>query len=60
MPYYIRKDDPECKSGWAVVGDTGTLHGCHKLKADAIKQAVAISISTNEPFAGDWANRKKN
>ena len=58
MPYYIRKDDPECKSGWAVVSDKGNVHGCHKLKADAIRQAVAISISTNEPFAGDWANKK--
>lgn len=60
MPYYIRKDDPECKSGWAVIGAEGKLHGCHKLKTDAIKQAVAISIATNEPYKGDWAHKDKN
>jgi len=59
MPYYIRKDAPDCKGKWAVVTENGTLLGCHKLKARAIKQAVAVSISSNEPYVGDWANRKK-
>ena len=59
MPYYIRKDAPECKNKWAVVSEKGTLLGCHELKSRAIKQAVAVSISTNEPYEGDWANRKK-
>lgn len=55
MPYYIEKDNEACKSGWAVTGDTGVVHGCHTTKASAIKQAVAISISTDEPFAGERA-----
>ncbi len=53
MPYYIAKDHKDCKSGWAVVGATDVMHGCHTTKASAIKQAVAISISTKEPFAGE-------
>lgn len=55
MPYYIEKDNEACKSGWAVTGPTGTVHGCHSTKTSAIKQAVAISISTDEPFAGERA-----
>lgn len=55
MPYYIEKDNEACKSGWAVTGPTGTVHGCHTTKASAIKQAVAISLSTDEPFAGERA-----
>ena len=54
MPYYITKDNAECK-GWAVTGAEGKVHGCHTTKASAIKQAVAISISTDEPFAGERA-----
>ena len=55
MPYFIEKDNEACKSGWAVTGPEGTVHGCHTIKASAIKQAVAISISTDEPFAGERA-----
>lgn len=55
MPYFIEKNNEKCKSGWAVTGDTGVVHGCHTTKASAIKQAVAISISTDEPFAGERA-----
>ena len=54
MPYYIEKNNPDC-SGWAVTGPEGTIHGCHTTKASAIKQAVAISLSTDEPFAGERA-----
>lgn len=54
MPYYIEKNNPDC-NGWAVTGPEGTIHGCHTTKASAIKQAVAISISTDEPFAGERA-----
>ena len=53
MPYYIAKDHEGCKSGWAVVGDTDVVHGCHSTKASAIKQAVAISLATDEPFKGE-------
>jgi HK97 family phage prohead protease len=55
MPYYIEKDNAECKSGWAVTGAEGKVHGCHTTKASAIKQAIAISLSTDEPFAGERA-----
>lgn len=55
MPYYIEKDNAECKSGWAVTGADGTVHGCHTTKASAIKQAVAISIQTEEEFVGERA-----
>ena len=59
MPYYIRKDAPECENKWAVVTENETLIGCHRLKQDAIRQAVAVSIESNEPYEGDWANRDK-
>ena len=52
MPYYIAKNHKDCKSGWAVVGATDVMHGCHTTKASAIKQAVAISLATKEPFKG--------
>lgn len=55
MPYFIEKNNKDCKSGWAVTGDTGVVHGCHTTKASAIKQAVAISLSTDEPFSGERA-----
>jgi HK97 family phage prohead protease len=31
------------------------VFGCHKTKDDAIKQAVAISLATDEPFIGERA-----
>lgn len=52
MPYSITKDNPDC-SGWAVVDPAGKVFGCHITKADAIKQAVAISLATDEPFVGE-------
>ena len=55
MPYYIAKDTQDCKSGWAVVDADGVAFGCHKTKQDAIDQAVAISLSTDEPFEGERA-----
>jgi hypothetical protein len=59
MTFYIRKDAPDCKDKWAVTTENETLIGCHRLKQDAIRQAVAASLSSNEPYDGDWANRKK-
>lgn len=55
MPFYIEKDNEECKSGWAVTGETGFVHGCHTTKESAIQQAIAISISADEPFVGERA-----
>jgi hypothetical protein len=43
MPYYITKNHPDCKSGWATVSGDYALKGCHKTKAEAIAQMVAIS-----------------
>ena len=54
MPYSITKDNPDC-TGWAVVDPANKVFGCHKTKADAIKQAVAISLATDEPFVGERA-----
>lgn len=55
MPYYIAQDTPDCKIGWAVVDADGVAFGCHKTKQDAIDQAVAISLSTDETFEGERA-----
>lgn len=55
MPYYIAKDREGCKSGWAVVDEAGEVFGCHTDKDSAIDQAIAISLSTDEPFEGERA-----
>ena len=43
MPYYITKNHPDCKSGWATVNSAYEVKGCHKTKTKAIAQMVAIS-----------------
>lgn len=57
MPYYIAQEVEGCKGSWAVVSDAGTLEGCHESKQDAIDQAVAISIATEEEFLGERSTR---
>jgi HK97 family phage prohead protease len=52
MPYSITDKNPDC-SGWAVVDPANKVFGCHTTKASAIKQAVAISLATDEPFVGE-------
>lgn len=52
MPYFIENDNPDC-NGWAVVDQGGDVFGCHTTKQAAIDQAVAISISDDEPFEGE-------
>lgn len=52
MPYYITKKHPDCKSGWATVNGDYEIKGCHKTKASAIKQMVAISIAEDVPPGG--------
>jgi len=54
MPYFITDKNPECSS-WAVVDDGDGYYGCHTTKESAIDQAVAISISDDEPFEGERA-----
>ncbi len=55
MPYFIAKNRATCKDGWAVIDEAGDIFGCHSNKQDAIDQAVAISLSTKEPFEGERA-----
>lgn len=52
MPYAITNKNADC-SGWAVVDPDNKVFGCHTTKASAIKQAVAISLATDEPFVGE-------
>ena len=54
MPYSITDKNSDC-SGWAVVDPANKVFGCHTTKASAIKQAVAISLATDEPFVGERA-----
>ena len=54
MPYYITDKEADC-SGWAVVDAAGAQFGCHTTKQGAIDQAIAISLSTDEPFVGERA-----
>lgn len=54
MPYSITQNNPDC-SGWAVVDPDNVVFGCHQTKADAIAQAVAISLATGEEFVGERA-----
>lgn len=56
MPYYITQENSDC-SGWAVVDAAGEAFGCHTTKKDAIAQAVAISLSDNEPYMGERSVR---
>lgn len=60
MPYYITKNHPDCKSGWATVNGDYELKGCHKTKDEAIKQMVAISQAEDvEPGGTHPRDRKK-
>lgn len=54
MPYFITDKNADC-SGWSVVDDAGEAYGCHTTKQDAIDQAIAISLSDDEPFEGERA-----
>jgi len=56
MPYYISDKQDDC-SGWATLkienGKPKTL-GCHKSKADAIDQMVALSLAEDIEPAGEY------
>ena len=56
MPYYISDKQSDC-SGWATLkledGEPVTI-GCHKTKAEAIKQMVAISLAEEIEPAGEY------
>ena len=56
--FYIRKDAPGCKSGWATTDGKGNVITCHETKDQAIKHMVAASIGAGEQPGGDWDHRK--
>ena len=58
MPYYITKNHPECKSGWGVVKSNYEIIGCHKTKAAAIKQMVAVSIAEDIEPGGTYPKER--
>jgi len=43
VPYYITKNHPDCKGGWAVVKADYESIACHRTKTKAIAQMVAVS-----------------
>lgn len=53
MPYYVEKGCEGKADWWAVVDAAGDAFGCHSTKQAAIDQAVAISLSDDEPFEGE-------
>ena len=59
MPYYITKNHPDCKNGWATVNGDYELKGCHKTKDSAIKQMVAISQAEELEPGGTHPRDKK-
>lgn len=59
MPYYITKNHPNCKSGWATVNSAYELKGCHKTKSEAIAQMVAISQAEDMEPGGTHPRDKK-
>lgn len=60
MPYYISKNHPECKSGWATVKSNYEIIGCHETKQGAIDQMVAVSRAEDmEPGGTHPRDRKK-
>jgi HK97 family phage prohead protease len=58
MPYYIQQGCGDKPDYWGVYAvDTDTTYGCHATKQDAIDQALAISLSDDEPFLGERSVR---
>lgn len=59
MTYYIKKNHPECKSGWATVNEAGEIKGCHKTKKEAIAQMVAISRAEDMEPGGTYPEKRR-
>jgi len=55
VPYYIAKERPGCKSGWAVVKENGDLVDCQETKERAVRQMVAISLAEGIEPGGEWS-----
>lgn len=58
MPYYITKNHPECKSGWAVVKSNYEILACHKTKTKAIAQMIAVSRAEDMEPGGTYPKDK--
>jgi hypothetical protein len=59
VPYYITKNHPECKSGWATVKSNYEIVGCHKTKQSAINQMVAVSRAEDMEPGGTHPRDKR-
>lgn len=59
MPYYISNENPEC-DGWAVEKEDGEVMGCHRSRAAAIAQMVAISLAEDVEPGGERSAVKNN
>lgn len=58
MPYFISDNNPDC-SGWAVQKQNGEVIGCHRTRADAIDQMIAVSLAEDIAPGGYIDNDKK-
>lgn len=54
MPYFITNKSANC-SGWAVTKEDGEIMGCHKTKAGAVAQMVAVSLAEDMEPGGERA-----
>lgn len=57
--FFIRKDAPGCKSGWATTNGKGEVITCHETKDQAIKHMVAAAIGAGEQPSGEWKPKGK-
>ena len=49
MPWHIETDNPDCRSGYAVVkDDDGSVEGCHRTRREALAQLAALNIAEAE------------
>lgn len=57
-PYYITdlESVASCPVSrpWGVVKEDGETLGCHRTKADAVNQMVAVSVAENIEPGGEW------
>ena len=59
MPYYITKEHPECKSGWAVVKSGFEIVNCQRTKKAAVDQMVALSLAEEIEPGGEYPRRSE-
>lgn len=59
MPYYITKEHPECRSGWAVVKGDFEIISCQRTKKAATDQMVAMSLAEEIEPGGEYQRRNQ-